>query len=84
MVEFSSVPRRPRAAQRRDAMRAIRPALSSARLVRLFQKIGMLAVTSPATIVALELAVDRMAHPKAARASLPVSVPRVQHARGKR
>lgn len=70
MFDFAPTPRRSFAAQRREAVRLLQPLLTSARLVRLFQKVGMLSATRPTTIAALEIVIDQMARPRPARATL--------------
>jgi hypothetical protein len=46
---------------RRVHARALRPLLGSSRLTTLFLKIGLLAITRPAAVGILELAVDKLA-----------------------
>lgn len=57
--------------QRRAGVRVLRPWLASARMVRLFYAIGMLAAGRPGTLETLELAVGRMASARSVDASLP-------------
>ena len=83
MIGFTSTPR-PVTFARRDALRALRPALSSGRLVQLFLKIGTLAVTRPASITVLEVAVDRLTRRRPARARLEAQRPRRQPIGGTR
>ncbi len=47
-------------AQRRSGVRVLRPWLGSARMVSLFYRIGLLAVSRPGTVETLELFVERM------------------------
>jgi hypothetical protein len=44
--------------RRREAIRFLRPLLSSARLVQLFGQIGMLAVTQPEAMKTVEVLID--------------------------
>lgn len=46
--------------QRRSGIRILRPWLSSARMVSLFYRIGMLSITRPGAVATMELFVERM------------------------
>jgi hypothetical protein len=56
---------------RRAGVRILRPWLGSARMVGLFYRIGMLAITRPGKLALIELMVDRLAQPSAVDAVLP-------------
>lgn len=46
--------------QRRSGVRVLRPWLGSARMVSLFYRIGLLAVSRPGAVATMELLVERM------------------------
>lgn len=70
MFDFAQTARPSLSARRREAIRTLRPLLTSARLVRLFQTIGMLAVSRPSVIATIEVAVERMDRPRQARVAI--------------
>lgn len=57
-------------AQRRSGVRVLRPWLQSARMVSLFYRIGLLALTRPGAVATIEMFVQRMTNGRSIDAAL--------------
>jgi hypothetical protein len=70
MFQFRTRQERLGVIRRKQALRALAPAMGSERLVHLFLAIATLAVTRPEAVKTIALLVGRLERPRAAKAAL--------------